>query len=103
MKLFVATEGDRVAWVAALAGEKMYGYVPNTGKFHENNALRNDFSLDRTFEYREIGVGEARRLIETGLEPLDETEYDDVIARWRADQAALPVLEVLSMAAGLSS
>lgn len=100
MKLYRVTEDDRLVWVAALAHENMYGYVANTGRFHDNNALRNDFYMDRHFAYEEISIAEARRLIETEIELLDEEEYAEVLAEWRADQRSLDPTETLSMAAG---
>jgi len=102
MKLYLVKDDEQVVWVAALAHETMYGYVPNTGKFHDNNALRNDFYLERHFTYQEIGSGEARRLIAEGIEPFDEREDDEVLAEWRADDKALDPTEVLSMAAGFN-
>ena len=56
MQLYLVKEEDRlVVWVAALAHEPMYAYVANTGKFHDINALRNDFYVDQWFTYEEIG------------------------------------------------
>jgi hypothetical protein len=42
-------EDERLVWVAALAHEHVYAYVANTGRFHDNNALRNDFYMVRRF------------------------------------------------------
>ncbi|HEY3511287.1 hypothetical protein [Kribbella sp. NPDC051137] len=97
MKLYLVTEDDRQVWVAALAHEVMYTYVANTGMFHNNNALRNDFYMVRNFTYDEIGTAEARRLIAQGVGTLDDP---DTIAMWRADQSPLPPADVLAMAAG---
>jgi hypothetical protein len=102
MKLYLVTEDCEPLWVAALWSEKMYGYVPNTGKFHDNNALRNDFYMERDLTYTEIGSAEARRLIDNEITPLDETDYADALSRWRADPKPLDPTEVLSMAAGFN-
>jgi hypothetical protein len=102
MKLYLVKHEDEPVWLAALANETMYGYVPNTGKFHDNNALRNDFYMERYFSYEPIGSAEARRLIDNVLIPLDEDDYDDVLAKWRADPNPLEPAEVLSMAAGFN-
>ncbi len=102
MKLYLVKHEDEPVWLAALANETMYGYVPNTGKFHDNNALRNDFYMERYFSYEPIGSAEARRLIDNVLVPLDEDDYDDVLAGWRADPSPLEPAEVLSMAAGFN-
>jgi hypothetical protein len=102
MKLYLVKERDRLVWVAALANEVMYSYVANTGKFHDNLALRNDFYMERHFSYSEIGSAEARRLIDDGLGTLDETAYAEALVEWRADPKPLDPAEVLSMAAGFN-
>ncbi|MEV8375568.1 hypothetical protein AB0P21_22720 [Kribbella sp. NPDC056861] len=102
MKLYLVKERDRSVWVAALANEVMYSYVPNTGKFHDNLALRNDFYMERHFSYDEIGSAEARRLIDDGLGRLDEAAYAEALVGWRADPKPLDPAEVLSMAAGFN-
>lgn len=100
MKLYLVKEDERRVWVAALAHERMYGYVANTGKFHDNNALRNDYYMDRDFSYEEIGPAEARRLIDGGIGRLDEVEEAEVLAIWQADPKPLEPADVLSIAAG---
>jgi hypothetical protein len=98
MKLYLVKEDERLVWVAALAHEHMYAYVANTGKFHENNALRNDFYMERWFGYERIGPAEARRLIDDGVGRIDE--QSEALGRWRADRKPLDPADVLSMAAG---
>ncbi|MFF0264275.1 hypothetical protein [Kribbella sp. NPDC004536] len=100
MKLYLVREDEREVWVAALAHERMYSYVANTGMFHDNGALRNDFYMERDFTYEPIGAAEARRLIEGGVGTLDEEEYADVLDEWRSDTKGLAAADVLSMAAG---
>ena len=100
MKLYLVKDEERLVWVAALAHETMYSYVANTGKFHDNNALRNDFYMERWFTYEEIGPAEARRLINDGVGTLNETDHADALTRWRADPKPLDPAEVLSIAAG---
>jgi hypothetical protein len=102
MKLYLVKERDRMVWVAALANEVMYSYVANTGKFHDNLALRNDFYMERHFDYTEIGRAQAQRLIDDDLGRLDEADYADALAEWRADPNPLSPAEVLSMAAGFN-
>ncbi|TCC33706.1 hypothetical protein [Kribbella sindirgiensis] len=100
MRLFLVKEQGEPRWVAALANENMYGYVANTGKFHDNYALRNDYYMERDFTYEEIGPAEARRLIDGGLGRFDESEDDDVLALWRDDPRPLDPADVLSIVAG---
>ncbi|TDW66588.1 hypothetical protein [Kribbella pratensis] len=100
MKLYLVKEDDRLVWVAALAHEHMYSYVANTGKFHNNNALRNDYYMERWFTYEPIGPADARRLISQGVGTLDEDEHSDSLVDWRADPNPLDPADVLSIAAG---
>ena len=100
MRLYLVKEDERLVWVAALAHETMYAYVANTGKFHDNNALRNDFYMVRHFTYEGIGPAEARRLIDQGVGTLDEDDSAESLAKWRADANPLAPADVLSMAAG---
>ncbi|HWD77800.1 MAG TPA: hypothetical protein VG497_02935 [Kribbella sp.] len=100
MKLYLVTQDERLVWVAALAHEVMYTYVANTGKFHNNNALRNDFYMVRNFTYEEIGPAEARRLIAQGVGTLNDTDHPDALGKWRSDPDPLAPADVLSMAAG---
>jgi hypothetical protein len=100
MKLYLVKEDERLVWVAALAHEHMYAYVANTGKFHDNNALRNDYYMERWFSYEEIGSAEARRLIDQGVGTLNEDDHSDALIEWRADPKPLDPADVLSIAAG---
>lgn len=100
MKLYLVKEEGRQVWVAALAHEMMYSYVANTGKFHANNALRNDFYAERWFTYEDIGPAEARRLIQAGVGTLDETDHATALQKWRSDPDPQDPSDVLSMAAG---
>jgi hypothetical protein len=100
MNLFLVTQDERLVWVAALANEHMYSYVANTGKFHDNNALRNDYYIDQHLSYDEIGSADARRLIDQGVGTLDEDDHSDALEEWRADPKPLDPADVLSIAAG---
>ena len=100
MQLYLVKEEGEPLWVAALAHERMYGYVANTGKFHDNNALRNDYYMERDFTYEEIGPAEARRLIDGGIGRLDDVEEAEILAIWQADPKPLDPADVLSIAAG---
>jgi hypothetical protein len=102
MRLYLVKEDDRLVWVAALAHEVMYAYVANTGLFHNNNALRNDFYMVRDFTYEEIGPAEARRLIAQGVGTLDDDEHPTALAKWRSDPNPLAPADVLAMAAGFN-
>ncbi|WP_272948930.1 hypothetical protein [Kribbella soli] len=36
-------QGERRIWVAALVDEDVWTYVANTGKFHRNDGVRDDY------------------------------------------------------------
>ncbi|WP_020390429.1 hypothetical protein [Kribbella catacumbae] len=102
MKLYLVTKGNRRLWVAALAHENMYGYVQNTGYFHDNNALRNDFYLENRFGYEEIDITRAKALIAEGVGQADESKHADALAKWRADPRPLAPNDVFAAVAGLT-
>jgi hypothetical protein len=102
MRLFLVKDGDREVWVAALANEHMYSYVDNTGFFHDNNALRNDYYMDFDYEYEEIDIARAKELIAAGIGRLDETTRADALTKWRNDPRPLPVRDVFAAVAGLT-
>ncbi|MET9317578.1 hypothetical protein ABZX12_37640 [Kribbella sp. NPDC003505] len=100
MRLYLVEEGDRLVWVAGPAHEVMYAYVANTGTFHNNNALRNDFYMVLNFTYEQIGPAAARRLIAQGVGTLDDDEDLTALAKWRSDPNPLSPADVLAVAAG---
>jgi hypothetical protein len=61
-------------WVAVLAQEKMYTYVANTGKFHDNDALCNDFYLDRDLTDEPIWAAEVSAADRRGIGRSDEVD-----------------------------
>ena len=61
MSLYVVRDGERLVWIAALLAEDIYTYVPNTGKFHLNEGLRDDFFLARNLQYEQVSVAKAVR------------------------------------------
>jgi hypothetical protein len=88
-RLYLVTEGGRHLWVAALIDEDIWSYVANTAKFHRNDGLRDDFFMLNEAEYTEIGIGDARRLIGTGVGTVDEEQARDSVQGWREDREAL--------------
>lgn len=84
MSLYVVREGERFVWLAALLGEDVYTYVPNTGRFHLNEGLREDYFMTRDLQYEEITAAKAQALIEAGIDDLDEDLMEDSLARWRS-------------------
>jgi hypothetical protein len=103
MKLYLVKDGEREVWVAALANEHMYSYVANTGFFHDNNALRNDFYMDFDYDCEEIDIIRAKELIAADVGLLDETTTADALVKWRADPRPLAPNDVFAAVAGLSN
>ncbi|MEV8375705.1 hypothetical protein AB0P21_23415 [Kribbella sp. NPDC056861] len=100
MRLFLVKDGERLVWVAALAHEHLYSYVGNTGFFHDNNALRNDYYMDFDFEYEEIDITRAKALIAAGVGQLDESVRADALAMWRSDPRPMTPGDVFAAVAG---
>ncbi|WBQ07135.1 hypothetical protein [Kribbella sp. CA-293567] len=100
MRLLLVKDGEREVWVAALAHEHLYSYVANTGFFHDNNALRNDYYMEFDFEYEEIDIVRAKELIAAGVGLLDEDSRADALAKWRADSRGLTPADVFAAVAG---
>ncbi|HEY0618490.1 MAG TPA: hypothetical protein VGD15_12910 [Kribbella sp.] len=96
MSLYIVKEGRRLVWLAARLGEDVYSYVPDTGKFHRNEGLRDDFFMEQDLQYEEISVAGARAAIDAGLEPLDEQLMADHLNDWRTDAAALDPEQVFA-------
>ncbi|SRR6266508_4587941 len=89
MRLLRVAKDGRTLWLAAAVGEDIYTYVPNTAKFHRNSGLRDDYVMARELQYDEVGLAEARRLLDGGLPPLDEDGMADPLREWRADPEPL--------------
>jgi hypothetical protein len=96
LSLYIVKEGRRLVWLAARLGEDVYSYVPDTGKFHRNEGLRDDFFMEQDLQYEETSVAEARAAIDAGLEPLDEQLMADHLSDWRTDAAALDPEQVFA-------
>ena len=90
-RLFLVTQGDRKVWVAALVDEDVWTYVGNTGKFHHNEGVSEDYFGPGLAQYSEIGVTEATRLIEAGVGQVDAEKKPDVVQGWLEDEEAMDV------------
>ncbi|GAA0961567.1 hypothetical protein GCM10009554_78250 [Kribbella koreensis] len=96
MSLYLVKDGGRFVWVAALIGEDIYTYVPDTGKFHRNEGLRDDYFMAQDLQYERVTVSKARAVIDAGLEPLDEDLMGDHLDDWRRDAEALAPEQVFA-------
>jgi len=96
VSLYVVRDRERFVWVAAVLGEDVYSYVPDTGKFHRNEGLRDDFFMERELEYEQVTVARAKNLIDAGIEPLDPEVMGDHLAEWAADPRGLSPEQVFA-------
>jgi hypothetical protein len=84
-RLFLVKDGERELWVAALVDEDVWTYVGNTGKFHRNEGARHDYYFLNELQFVDIGIAEAKRLIQAGVGTVDEQELAESVRRWRDD------------------
>jgi hypothetical protein len=102
-RLFLVRQGERRVWVAALVDEDVWTYVWNTGKFHRNDGVRDDYFMNNEAQYSEIGITEAKRLIAEGVGRVDEQKNPDAVQDWRNDPQAMdPEIVFASLAADLA-
>jgi hypothetical protein len=95
-RLLLVTEGERQVWVAALIDEDIWTYVANTGNFHRNDGARHDYFMLNQFEYSEIGISKARRLIADCIGTIDEDRFADSLQGWREDTEPLSPEDVFA-------
>jgi hypothetical protein len=96
-RLYLATAGEQKVWVLALIDLDIWSYVVNTGMFHLNQELRDDFFVGADFTYTEIGTREAVRYIDDGIGFL-EGDIGEALRAWEADSEALSPEVVLASA-----
>jgi hypothetical protein len=100
VKLFKVAEGNRDLWVAVLISERMYVYVDNTGRFHQNAAVSEDYLEDQRLKYEPIGVSQAQALIDQHVGLGDEAKVRDQLDRYMADPDSLAVDTVFAQITG---
>lgn len=102
-RLFLVSQGERRIWVAALVDEDVWTYVANTGKFHRNEGVRDDYFVNGEAQYADIGIAEAKRLIADGVGQVDTDQNPDSVRDWQRDEGAMdPEVVFASMAADLA-
>ncbi|WP_350273930.1 hypothetical protein [Kribbella sp. HUAS MG21] len=102
-RLFLVQQGGRRVWVAALVDEDVWTYVGNTGKFHRNEGVRDDYFVNNEAEYTVIGIAEAKRLMAEGVGVVDAERKPDSVRGWLEDREAMePEVVFASMAADLA-
>ena len=102
-RLFLVSQGERRIWVAALVDEDIWTYVGNTGKFHRNEGVRDDYFMNNEAQYADIGIAEAKRLIADGVGQVDAEKNPDSLQDWQQDEDAMdPEVVFASMVADLA-
>ncbi|AZS46052.1 hypothetical protein [Microbacterium oxydans] len=91
MNLYLVRNPDGVPiWVAFENDQKrLYTFVQNTGKFHLNAGLYEDFYFDHTMTYEPLDQQRAEAAILSGVGLRDERSFAHILARYRRDQEAL--------------
>ncbi|PKQ35445.1 MAG: hypothetical protein CVT61_05990 [Actinobacteria bacterium HGW-Actinobacteria-11] len=91
MNLYLVRNPDGVPiWVAFEDDQKrLYTFVQNTGKFHLNAGLYEDFYFDHTMTYEPLDQQRAEAAILSGVGLRDERSFAHILARYRRDQEAL--------------
>jgi len=91
MNLYLVRTSDGVpVWVAFESDQKrLYTYVQNTGKFHLNAGLYEDFYFDHTMTYEPVDQQAAEAAILSGVGRRDERSFVHILARYRRDPNAL--------------
>jgi hypothetical protein len=97
MNLYLVRNPDGMpVWVAFESDQKrLYTYVQNTGKFHLNAGLYEDFYFDHTMTYEPVDQRAAEAAILSGVGRRDERSFVHILARYRRDPDALSPETVL--------
>ncbi|WP_435742482.1 hypothetical protein [Microbacterium sp. PMB16] len=97
MNLYLVRNRDGVpVWVAFESDEKrLYTYVQNTGKFHLNAGLYQDFYFDHEMTYELVDQQAAEAAILSGVGRRYERSFIHIIARYQRDPDALSPQSVL--------
>ncbi|TDD42333.1 hypothetical protein E1263_42250 [Kribbella antibiotica] len=103
-RLLLVTQGDRKVWVAALINDlDIWTYVGNTGRFHHNAGISEDYFGAGLAQYADIGIAEAKRLIADGVGLVDAEQKPDSVLGWLDDTNAMdPEVVFASMVADLA-
>lgn len=101
MNLYLVKTADAGTdlWVAyETADGDLYVYVQNTGKFHRNAALEEDFYVDQEFTYEPITAAAAREIVAAGtVGKLDARTKSAQVRRYEDDANALDATQILGV------
>ena len=95
--LYLVSDGDRAAWLAAEKDGRVYCYVPNLKTFVYNQPLSLDFLIDHDLTYEPTEQGTAARIIKHGaLGKIDARSNKDLLEDFRAETRRLNPCDVLA-------
>lgn len=101
MNLYLVKTADASVdlWVAHETDDgDLYVYVQNTGKFHRNTALEDDFYIDQELTYEPITAAAARELVDAGaVGKLDARTKSAQVQRYENDTDALEAASILGV------
>ncbi|NIG66773.1 MULTISPECIES: hypothetical protein [unclassified Microbacterium] len=91
MNLYLVRNPDGVpVWVAFESDqERLYTYVQNSGRFHLNPGIYNDFYFEHKMTYEPLDEAAAEEAILSGLGLLDERTVSHIIGRYHRDPDAI--------------
>jgi hypothetical protein len=94
-RLYLARDGTREVWVAAVRGGLVYVYSPETGGFHASRPVTLDFFTEGEMTYEPLTVEQARGKVRAGVGSLDARTMGHVLEAFRTDPHPLPAGDVL--------
>lgn len=101
MNLYLVKTADASVdlWVAHETDDgDLYVYVQNTGKFHRNTALEDDFYIDQELTYEPITAAAAREVVAGGaVGKLDARTKSAQVQRYENDTDALDAASILGV------
>jgi len=97
MNLYLVRNPDGVpVWVAFEDDQKrLYTFVQNTGKFHLNAGLYEDFYFGHTMTYEPLDQQRAEAAILSGVGRRDERSFVHILERYHRDTEGIALDAVL--------
>ncbi len=94
----VSRDGVPVGLAYETSAGQIYVYVPNTGKFHRNDAQAEDFYVTQESTYEPVTRESAAEEVRAELGKIDERKRPDLIKEYEEDQGAIPAADIVGAA-----